>query len=180
MHHRAVSREVQRDVEVCEEAIEVVIPNSDTSKDLCEHDEDEAPPLSAGFSEAGSDVTLVEDDLSSCDMKDHDMSEATDTSLYTWEGVRAWEITWYARWELLVELVKREDAFIKRDDMIIRPCAPVAPPPPVHLGAIPERPQMFYFPGENGEEDDEDEEDDYGTLVDNPLFTGSDIGPIAF
>jgi len=62
--------------------------------------------------------------------------------------------------------------------MIIRPCAPVAPPPPVHLGAIPEPPQMFYFSGEN--EDDDDEEYDYGTLVDNPLFTGSDIGPNAF
>jgi len=90
MHHRAVSRDVQRDVECCEEAVEVVIPSTESLKDFCEPGEDEAPPLSAGFSETGSDVTLVEDDMSSCDMKDHDMSEAADTSFYTWEGVRAW------------------------------------------------------------------------------------------
>lgn len=173
MHHRAISRAVQRDVERCDEVVKIVVPNSEPVEVSCETGEDEAPPLSAGFSEADSDITLVEEDSSFFDTKNSEISDDTNASLFTWEGVRAWEITWYARWELLVELVKREDAFIKRDDMIVMPCAPVAPPPPVHLGAIAERPQMFYFAGENGEEDDDEE--DYGTLVDNPLFTRTDI-----
>jgi len=77
----------------------------------------------------------------------------------TWDGVRAWEISWYARWELLIELVKRDE--VKRNVLGCVVTCPHEPPP------------MFFFAGENSKEDDDDEEEeeeDYGTIVSNPLY----------
>ncbi|KAG1748344.1 uncharacterized protein EDB91DRAFT_1113546 [Suillus paluster] len=97
-----------------------------------------------------------------------------------WETNRAWEMSWYARWELLIGLVQRDQA--------LRQAAPLSPlitpsgsvddevPPPEELlkPLTPEAPTpIFHFAGEDGEGDSGDEEDDYGTLVTNPIYNKS-------
>ncbi|KAG1882549.1 hypothetical protein F4604DRAFT_1741385 [Suillus subluteus] len=95
----------------------------------------------------------------------------------TWEAIRAWELNWYARWELLIGLVQRDQAlrqaaplspsitpsrFVDEDPSppkgLLEPFTPKAPTPIIH------------FAGEDGEGDNGDEEDDYGTLVANPIY----------
>jgi len=80
-----------------------------------------------------------------------------------------WEVTWYARWELLVELVRRDQA---RGRGVIP-------------GTIPgrDRPgkRMFYLGGDddgedgNGNMDVDEDEDDYGVLVANPAYPPSRV-----
>jgi hypothetical protein len=82
-------------------------------------------------------------------------SEEDNNVFHTWDGVRAWEMSWYARWELLIELVKNDES--KRNALEYVGTSSREPPP------------MFFFAGENGEEDDDDY-DDYGTIVSNPVF----------
>ncbi|KAG1729278.1 hypothetical protein EDB19DRAFT_1744125 [Suillus lakei] len=93
----------------------------------------------------------------------------------TWGAIRAWELSWYARWELLIGLVQRDQAlrqtpplspstipFGPVDDEVSRPkelLKPFETPTPI-----------FHFAGEDGEGDSGDEEDDYGTLVTNPIY----------
>ncbi|KAG2069586.1 hypothetical protein BDR04DRAFT_1232203 [Suillus decipiens] len=91
----------------------------------------------------------------------------------TWEAVRAWELNWYARWELLIGLVQRDRA--------LRQAAPLSPsttssdedhssPKELLEPFTPKAPTpIFHFAGEDGE-DDGDEEEDYGTLIANPIY----------
>lgn len=127
--------------------------------------------LSSDFSD--SDVTLVSENQSSIsstnterlaeDSKksaEEEEAEEVNTEFCTWDGVRAWEISWYARWELLVELVKRDEILRNASTDVFTPHEPVQPPP------------MFFF---EGEEDGEDEdEDDYGTIV-STSFRGTHL-----
>lgn len=114
-----------------------------------------------------SDVTVVSSRSSSaktkCASLPGDADEA-DSDFHTSDGVRAWEISWYARWELLIELVKREE-FTRHASKRLVMAKPVQPAP------------MFFFAGENGgdaEEDgddwDDDDDEDYGAIVANPLY----------
>src|SRR6202042_3057209 len=89
---------------------------------------------------------------------DDDTHKSEDDNVFhTWDGVRAWEMSWYARWELLIELVKNDES--KRNAL-------------EYVGTSSEPPPMFFFAGENGEEDDDDDDDDddYGTIISNPVF----------
>jgi hypothetical protein len=94
-----------------------------------------------------------------------------------WEAIRAWELNWYARWELLIGLVQRDQA--------LRQAAPLSPSPtpssvvdedlspPKELlePFTPKAPTpIFHFAGEDGEGDNGDEEDDYGALIANPIY----------
>jgi len=65
-------------------------------------------------------------------------------------------MSWYARWELLIELVKNDES---KRNALEYVGTPLREPPP-----------MFFFAGENGEEEDDDDEEDYGTIVSNPVF----------
>ncbi|KAG2356690.1 hypothetical protein BDR07DRAFT_1422555, partial [Suillus spraguei] len=88
-------------------------------------------------------------------------------------AVRAWELNWYARWELLIGLVQRDQA--------LRQAAPLSPsttssdedhssPKELLEPFTPKAPTpIFHFAGED-EQDDGDEEDDYGTLIANPIY----------
>ncbi|KAG1800366.1 uncharacterized protein HD556DRAFT_1342940 [Suillus plorans] len=95
----------------------------------------------------------------------------------TWEAIRTWELNWYARWELLIGLVQRDQA--------LRQAAPLSPSIPlsgfVDEDSLPPKELLepftlkaptpiFLFAGEDGEGDSGDEEDDYGTLVANPVY----------
>jgi len=111
-----------------------------------------------------SDVTLVSAGGSAteeeCFGKEDDTneSEKEESVFDTWDGIRAWEISWYARWELLIELVKRDE--VKRKALGCLATSSSEPMP------------KFFFPEANGEEDEEDndDEEDYGTIVSNPLY----------
>jgi hypothetical protein len=108
-------------------------------------------------SASDSDETLVsetlESGLSICkdECPRQDGGSGGDSNCHTWDGARAWEISWYARWELLRELVKRDEA--KRNVLDCTATTPCEPSP------------MFFFAG-----DDEEDDEDYGTIVANPLF----------
>ncbi|KAG1775572.1 hypothetical protein EV702DRAFT_942480, partial [Suillus placidus] len=132
------------------------------------------------------DVTLVADDEPSFEKQKLDNGSHRDclppetpkrSPSCTWEAIRAWELNWYARWELLIGLVQRDQAlrqaaplspsttpsgFIDEDlsapKELLEPFTPKAPTP------------IFHFAGEDGEGDDGDEEDDYGTLAANPIY----------
>jgi hypothetical protein len=129
------------------------------------------------------DVTLVADDKRSFEKQTLDNGSHQECLLpegsppCTWDAIRAWELNWYARWELLIGLVQRDQAlrqaaplspsttpsgFVDEDlsplKELLEPFTPKAPTP------------VFHFAGEDGEEDDGDEEDDYGTLVANPIY----------
>lgn len=113
-----------------------------------------------GFND--NDVTLVSEDVSvgsiskearSMEGYDANQPEDEDRDVRAWDGVRSWEISWYARWELLIELVKRDEVKKKVWDSY-----PIEPPP------------MFFFAGANDDEDDDEDEDDYGTIISNPLY----------
>jgi hypothetical protein len=111
-----------------------------------------------------SDVTLVSGDMSGgsttkeeCLGKEDDTNES-DNDFRTWDGVRAWEISWYARWELLIKLVKRDE--VERKGLS---CIATSSPEPM---------PKFFFAEANGEEEDDDDDDDedYGTIISNPLY----------
>ncbi|KIM86783.1 hypothetical protein PILCRDRAFT_816036 [Piloderma croceum F 1598] len=121
----------------------------------------------SGYTECN--VTLVSGDFSDGSITnqkyleaddDTHKSEEDDNVFHTWDGVRAWEMSWYARWELLIELVKNDES--KRNALEYVGTSSREPPP------------MFFFAGENGEEDDDDDDDDdeedYGTIISNPVF----------
>ncbi|KII87692.1 hypothetical protein PLICRDRAFT_42204 [Plicaturopsis crispa FD-325 SS-3] len=115
------------------------------------------------FSDA--DVTLVEDTAQASKSKVSDDGKG----FRTWDGVRSWEISWYARWELLVELVKREEG-LDKDGVFTTISLSPSSSDDGHADAVAStRPPMFYFAGEDGDEEDED----YGEIVANPLFTRS-------
>ena len=157
MHHRSASL----DDKVPQKTVD--------DSDLPSHDPtlvkqaDEATHLTGS---SDSDTTLVSKDAvdgcttkNGCSEKEYDThdSEDEDGDFRTWDGVRAWEISWYARWELLIELVTRDEA--RRNALEF-----VAP-------SSSDRPPMFYFTGENDEVEEEDDEDeDYGTIISNPLY----------
>ncbi|KAG2133713.1 hypothetical protein DEU56DRAFT_810316 [Suillus clintonianus] len=132
------------------------------------------------------DVTLVADDEPFLEKKALDNGShqgclppetPASSPAFTWEAIRAWELGWYARWELLIGLVQRDQA--------LRQTAPLSPsttpsgsadddvsPPKELLEPFTlEAPSpIFHFAGEDGEGDSGDEEDDYGTLVANPIY----------
>ncbi|KAG1763724.1 hypothetical protein EDD22DRAFT_846305 [Suillus occidentalis] len=95
-----------------------------------------------------------------------------------WEAIRAWELNWYARWELLIGLVQRDQALRK-----VAPLSPsptpssfsdedLSPPKKLLEPFTPKAPTpIFHFAGEDGEGDNGDEEDDYGALVSNPIYS---------
>ncbi|KAG0702064.1 hypothetical protein DFH29DRAFT_1048529 [Suillus ampliporus] len=154
---------------------------------ISEHMQDSASSgslqSSTGSTSCGDeDVTLVADDETIFEKKrlengSHQESETPKGSPpCAWETVRAWEMSWYARWELLIGLVQRDQA--------LRHAAPLSPsitpsgsiddevslPKKLLEPFIPEAPTpIFHFAGEDGE-DSGDEEDDYGTLVTNPIY----------
>ncbi|KAH7928558.1 hypothetical protein BV22DRAFT_190024 [Leucogyrophana mollusca] len=129
-------------------------------------------PRSGGHHSAGSDResdsqpsddadrTLVADDCdpptnlpkkgSEINISDFPPQKSPASCPGAWDGVRAWELSWYARWELFINL-------IQRDHELQQP----SPPEP-----------MVHFSGETSEQDScDDDEEDYGTLVSNPIFT---------
>jgi hypothetical protein len=143
-----------------------------TNEGLNVHAEDVS--LSSDFSD--SDVTLVSENRSSIsptnekclgddskkseEEEEEEEEEEDNTDFSTWDGVRAWEISWYARWELLVELVKRDEIIRNTSAHAFTPHEPAQPP------------SMFFFEGE-GDGEDEDE-DDYGTVV-STSFRGTHL-----
>jgi hypothetical protein len=125
--------------------------------------DEQADEVTSSADSSDSDLTLVSEDTSgSSEYKEKYLrtedniheSEEDSGGFRAWDGVRAWEISWYARWELLIELVKTDEN--KRNGLEYVGTSPREPPP------------MFFFAGEDGEEDDDDE--DYGIIVSNPLF----------
>jgi len=125
--------------------------------------DEQADEVTSFADSSDSDLTLVSEDTSgSSEYKEKYLrtedniheSEEDSGGFCAWDGVRAWEISWYARWELLIELVKTDEN--KRNGLEYVGTSPREPPP------------MFFFAGEDGEEDDDDE--DYGIIVSNPLF----------
>lgn len=98
------------------------------------------------------------------DGDEHDEEEEESEDFHTSEGARAWEVSWYARWTLLTELVKR-DAKERHNPASARrePKAPAEPSP------------MFFLAEEEeleSEDEDvwDDEDEDYGRIVANPIY----------
>ncbi|KAF8842966.1 hypothetical protein BDN67DRAFT_278874 [Paxillus ammoniavirescens] len=135
-----------------------------------------SPDTSVSSGDEDSDDTLVADDETSRkgDTRPESPSyypSPCSSSPFGWNGIRAWELSWYARWELLICLVQRDQANGRMFDACASSEAPVEiqlPPPPA-----PPRP-IFRFAGEDGDEgsEEEEEDDDYGTLVPHPVFSG--------
>ncbi|KAF9225921.1 hypothetical protein BS17DRAFT_571333 [Gyrodon lividus] len=133
-----------------------------------------SPDTSVTSGDDDSDDTLVADDeaVRKGDTPPESPScspSPRSSSRFLWNGIGAWELSWYARWELLIGLVQRDQDNRHISDGCTSLVAPVeiqSPPPPA-----PPRP-IFRFAGEDGEEESEDEEDDYGMLVPNPVFIG--------
>ncbi|EGO03989.1 hypothetical protein SERLA73DRAFT_69788 [Serpula lacrymans var. lacrymans S7.3] len=95
---------------------------------------------------------------------------------YFWNGARPWELSWYARWELLIGLVQRDQALrhasmqavVSASTDLTATLAEKCQARQDHDEHMETRPSIIYFSGENGEDDDDEE--DYGTVVTNPLF----------
>ena len=134
--------------------------------DLTESDDFEDITLGSEYSD--SELTLVSESLpptptsavgkapcSPLESLSQYSRGSEDDDYYTCDGVRAWEISWYARWEVLVELVRRDEV-------------PFSIPAPVSgSGEIQkkEKPMFFFADEEDGEEDE-----DYGTILPNPIY----------
>ncbi|KZP16911.1 hypothetical protein FIBSPDRAFT_865442 [Athelia psychrophila] len=108
------------------------------------------------FSPSNSCVSSAKTKCSSLPEDDEDSGD-----FHTSDGVRAWEINWYARWELLIELIKR-DALSRHGnaDSQFKPPAPRPDPGP----------RFFLAEEEEAEWDDEDDDEDYGAIVTNPIY----------
>ncbi|KAH7909618.1 hypothetical protein BJ138DRAFT_1154874 [Hygrophoropsis aurantiaca] len=118
-------------------------PATEESRDQrMDEDSDEDRETTSLYSNADdADKTLVVDE-----------PDRVESPKGSWDGERAWELSWYARWELFIGLIQRD-----------------------HESRQPSPPEpMVHFAGENGEEEGcEDDEEDYGTVVSNPIFTQS-------
>lgn len=149
--------------------------------DLTESDDFEDITLGSEYSD--SELTLVSESLpptptsavrkapysplESSSQYSRDSEE--DDEYYTWDGVRAWEISWYARWEVLVELVRR-------DEIPFSIPAPVSGPGEVQKK---EKPTFFFADEEDEDGQYREEDEDYGIILPNPIYglkTGSRTG----
>jgi len=151
MHHRSTTAEEKLPNRPSDESL---APTNEEPKDQADD-----VVLSSDFSD--SDITLVADgrlsgssSVEKC-IEDDSTESEDDSNFSTWDGVRAWEISWYARWELLVELVKRDEVLRNASTLAPNLHGPAQPTP------------MFFFEGEDDDEEDDDEDDDedYGTIV---------------
>ncbi|KAH7886866.1 hypothetical protein F5I97DRAFT_1069168 [Phlebopus sp. FC_14] len=134
---------------------------------------------SASSGDEDSDVTLVADDSdgTKCVLSQEDLSYTSpplSPTPYLWNGVRTWELSWYARWELLIGLVQRDQAI--RHTCEAPHHAPTRPSDansvaPVKFQLLSRPKPTFRFAGEDGDDDSADEEEDYGTLVTNPVYS---------
>jgi hypothetical protein len=93
-----------------------------------------------------------------------------------WKATRDWEMNWYARWELLIGLIQRDQDLQQPlpfpttlSGSIDDDASPLEEP----MEPLTPETSIFHFAGENEEGDEEDEEDDDGTLVMNPMYSKS-------
>lgn len=140
---------------------------------------------STGTTASGyEDITLVADDEAPFDKitleNRSDQGSPSHKTLKsslprTWTAAREWELNWYARWELFIDLVQRD-----KDLQHATPPSPsmtlsgsmdddASPPEELPEPLSPEA-STFDFASEDRDGENEDEEDDDGTLVMNPMF----------
>ncbi|KAG8216798.1 hypothetical protein J3R82DRAFT_7046 [Butyriboletus roseoflavus] len=125
---------------------------------------------SASGDDEGSDSTLVADDSPipqsqlpleplRCASSPHSPSP--------WNHFCGWELSWYARWELLIGLFQRDHIKCDTLEMSMELVVPVeskATPP------SPPEPIFRFTVGEDGDDNDDDEDEDYGRVVSDSTF----------
>ena len=125
---------------------------------------------SASGDDEGSDSTLVADDSPipqsqlpleplRCASSPHSPS--------SWDRFCGWELSWYARWELLIGLFQRDHTKCETLEMSMKLAVPVgsnAAPP------LPPEPIFRFTVGEDEDKNDDGEDEDYGTVVSDPTF----------
>jgi hypothetical protein len=102
------------------------------------------------------DFTLVGDDSSVVEKCSDDEGHANGKLDYASQrgGARSWETTWYARWEMLIELVKREGS-LRQPVNWREMCPNIDAQGSVRLPLEgTKRPPMFYFAGDDEEFDE--------------------------
>jgi hypothetical protein len=118
-----------------------------------------------------SDSTLVADDSPVPKSQLPLEPLKSDSSLHSqpsWNCLYGWELSWYARWELLIGLFQRDHT--KRDVFDI----PIKLEAPLESEATPPSPpgRIFRFTvGEDEDENGDDEDEDYGMLVADSGFS---------
>ena len=111
-----------------------------------------------------SDCTLVAEDSPVADSRLHQMESSRDTSSPcthpSWTRLCRWELSWYARWELLIGLFQRDRIKCDHSDTPAKLTSPLGPKTAAPLPPAP----AFRIPVEDGDDDDDE---DYGTLISN-------------
>lgn len=123
---------------------------------------------SSASGDEGSDSTLVADDSPIPENQlPLEPSECAPHSLSSWNRFCGWDLSWYARWELLLSLFQRDLTKCDALDISMKLAVPVeskatpSPPGPIFRFAVGE--------AEDSNEDDDDE--DYGMVVPDPTFS---------
>lgn len=119
-----------------------------------------------------SDSTLVADDSPvhnvqrrSEPVKHASLSRGTSSRC----RLRVWELSWYARWELLIGLLKRDRCNSFDTSIILEP----SPESKAASSSPPTRLFRFTLAGDDSDDDDDDddEDEDYGTLLSHTRFS---------
>ena len=94
-------------------------------------------------------------------------SASSPCSSPSWGRLCGWELSWYARWELLIGLFQRDHTKCDTLEMSMKLAAPLEPKAAPSLPPV----RIFHFTvGDDEENDDDDDDEDYGTLVSNSSF----------
>ncbi|KAF8549442.1 hypothetical protein OG21DRAFT_589057 [Imleria badia] len=118
-----------------------------------------------------SDSTLVADDspVSKSQLPlEPFKSASSQDSPPSWDHFYGWELSWYARWELLIGLFQHDHTKYDAIDIPEKAAAPL------QFTAAPSSPprRIFHFTvGGDEDDEDEDEDEDYGTLVADATFS---------
>jgi hypothetical protein len=156
MHHRAASRVMAKDTNDSD---------GDDSRAATPTLEPTDYFSTSEFSE--EDITLVEDDCSTIKGDDEcafpPPCSPPSKDIYPWThgDTRPWEVTWYARWELLMRLVNHGFVSRKISEYALNTGKP---------RALQRATPLFFIGDSDSDDDDDDDENDYGMVVAEPLF----------
>lgn len=117
-----------------------------------------------------SDSTLVADDSpvpkSQLPLEPF-QSASSQHSPLSWGTFCGWELSWYAKWELLIGLFQHDRTKYDAFDITVKS---TAPPASTAAPSSPPR-RIFHFTVGKDEDDIEDDDEDYGTLVADSSFS---------
>lgn len=117
-----------------------------------------------------SDSTLVADDspIPTSQLPRESLKfSSSPHSPFSWNRFCEWDLSWYARWELLIGLFQHDHTKCDTFDMSMKLAMPIeskadptSPPGPI----------FRFSAGQDEDNNDDDEDEDYGMVVSDPTF----------